>query len=67
MKKTVVLLILAFSLGCSKNHIIVTRILPNGSYYREFLISPDSVLMTGDTSNNKIPVIIDSSWKVTWS
>lgn len=67
MKKTVVLLILAFSLGCSKNHIIVTRILPNGSYYREFLISPDSALMTGDTSNNKIPVIIDSSWKVTWS
>src|SRR5208283_2016283 len=67
MKKSIVILLfISLLLACSKNYTVVTRVLPHGNGYREFLITPDSALMTGDTSKNKVPVMIDSSWKVTW-
>jgi hypothetical protein len=65
-KPVVIILFITLLLACSKNYTVVTKVLPNGKGYREFIITPDSALMTGDTSKNKIPVMVDSTWKVTW-
>lgn len=61
----VIFLSVILSLSCSRPYTVVTRLLPDGSCYREYLINADSSLLTGDTSKNKIPVIIDPSYKVT--
>lgn len=69
MKKTVVsiiiLSVIALFYACNTaNHQMYTRINPDGSCYREFKGSADSALVAGDTSKNRFPVKLDSSWKM---
>jgi hypothetical protein len=59
--------VLTFS--CSEQDAnMLTVINPDGSCYRVFSNYADSAFMVGDTSKNKekIPIVLDSSWKVTW-
>ena len=46
----------------------VTRVLPDGSCYREFTGNVDSAFMVGKMEKgNPFPVFIDSTWNVMWS
>ncbi|MBN1143481.1 MAG: hypothetical protein JXA72_03630 [Bacteroidales bacterium] len=69
MKKTIVeilvLSVIALFYACNTaNHQMYTRINPDGSCYREFKGSADSASVAGDTSKNRFPVKLDSSWKM---
>ncbi len=69
MKKIIIELlvftVIASFYGCNNaNHQMYTRINPDGSCYREFRGSADSALVAGDTSKNRFPVKLDSTWKM---
>jgi hypothetical protein len=60
-----IILYFVLCIACSRTYNVVTKVLPDGCSYREYLINSDSTLLKGDTSKNKIPVILNSSYKVT--
>ena len=58
--------ILTFS--CTDNKEMLTVINADGTCYREFTHTADSVFMNGDTAkNNPFPVDLDSGWKISWT
>lgn len=63
-KSIIAILSVVICFSCSRSYKIVTRVLPEGTGYREYIITSDSALLKGDTSKNKIPVLIDSSYNV---
>ena len=48
---------------------MLTGINPDGSCYREFSDTPDSLFLMGDKSekHNPFPVFIDSNWQISWT
>jgi hypothetical protein len=50
----------------SHDYIMYTRINPDGSCYREFVVNTDSSFFAGDTSRNPFPMKIDSTWILTF-
>ena len=48
---------------------MLTGINSDGSCYREFSDTPDSLFLMGDKSekNNPFPVFIDSNWQISWT
>jgi len=73
MKKIVIrifaVLMAVFFYGCPNGegpYYMYTKIMPDGSCYREFIRSADSAFVAGDTSRNPFPMKIDSTWKITY-
>lgn len=65
MLELLVFTVIALFYSCNTaNHHMYTRINPDGSCYREFRGQADSALVSGDTSKNRFPVKIDSTWKM---
>ena len=73
--KTIVRFILLFAIilfvsSCTPKPIdMLTVINSDGSCYREFSETPDSLFLMGDKSekHNPFSVIIDSSWQISWT
>jgi hypothetical protein len=57
-----------FLYGCPNDgpYHMYTKISPDGSCYREFILSVDSIFAAGDTSKNPFPMKIDSTWEMTF-
>lgn len=70
IKYVLILLSFLMILSCKENrrhYETIVKINPDGSCYREFTENADSSFMVGDTTHNPFPVMIDSTWKVSWT
>jgi hypothetical protein len=62
-----VLFLMVISCDNKTHYNTLVKINTDGTCYREFTESADSSFMVGDTTHNRFPVVIDSTWKVSWT
>jgi hypothetical protein len=63
-----ILTICILAVSCTNQDEMLTVIKPDGTCYREFTHTVDSLFMNGHTAkNNPFPVDLDSGWKISWA
>jgi hypothetical protein len=66
--KILTLFVALCAVSCTEDTQMITVINPDGTCYREFTAEVDSSFMVGNQENTKpFPVLIDSTWEVTWT
>jgi len=66
--KSLIYSVVLFVVSCTQPSDMLTVIAPDGSCYREFTENVNPKFLLGDTASNlnPFPVIINSSWKISW-
>jgi len=66
--KSLIYFVILFVVSCTQPSDMLTVIAPDGSCYREFTANANPQFLLGDTTAkfNPFPVVIDSTWKITW-